>query len=152
MAENTSNQSMAGKLRENLSAREQKQQGQQSRFQKKAPATTYRISKTTGAMMMTLAIICDILSIIPIVDDIVAILYLLIFFVWFSIKGVPYFSSSNFKTQIAVAIVEFIPLVSILPGISYSVFKRIATSRVEDKLNSSKLAGLAINKIGNTKT
>lgn len=59
----------------------------------------------------------------------------LIFFLWFTVKHVPYFSSKGGRMQVLLtaALIESIPFLNIVPGITFSTWKLVRISRIEDK-------------------
>jgi hypothetical protein len=60
----------------------------------------------------------------------------LIFFAWFTVKKVPYFSSKGGRMQVMLFsfIVESIPFINIVPCITFSTWKQISISRKEDRV------------------
>ncbi len=69
-----------------------------------------------------------------------AVLAILLFFAWFSIKKVPYFSLKSGRLQVALftLLVEVTPFTSWLPGITFLTWRQIRISRKEDKEKVSK--------------
>jgi hypothetical protein len=59
----------------------------------------------------------------------------LVFFLWFGVKKVPYFSTKGGRLELMLVtfIVESMPFISILPGITFSTWRQIGISRKEDR-------------------
>ena len=69
-----------------------------------------KISLTEAYLLIVFAIIADLLSIVPLLNDIVAVIFTFGSQIYYFMKGV------NGIAGIAAEIIEFIPVLSILPG------------------------------------
>jgi hypothetical protein len=104
-----------------------------------------RIGQMTKYMLLTVAILFDgaqfLVAFIPvfdvIADFILGITAIFIFGVWFMLLGVSYFSGSKSGSKItnmvATSVVELVPLLDALPGITIGVWNIISATRQEDK-------------------
>lgn len=100
-----------------------------------------RISKTTGILMLIVAVFFDLLNagvnLIPVAGQIMAELitifaYCCLWF-WFSLKGVSLVSKKRAFRFFGASIIEIIPILNVLPGITLSVFLTIAQVQLEDR-------------------
>jgi hypothetical protein len=103
-----------------------------------------RISVVTGIFMIAIAFIIDaaqfLVVFIPgvdvVLDFFLGILAIMIFGVWFFLLGVNYFSGSKSGTKLATmlttAIIEAVPLVDALPGLTLGISTLIWATRKED--------------------
>jgi hypothetical protein len=100
-----------------------------------------RISKTTGILMLIVAVFFDLLNagvnLIPVAGQIMAELitvfaYCCLWF-WFSLKGVSLVSKKRAFRFFGVSIIELIPILNVLPGITLSVLLTIAQVQLEDR-------------------
>lgn len=112
-------------------------------------APKFRIDNGTAFLMIGIALIYDLISLIPFVNDFSEIFAALHFWLWFQLRGVSIFKSKNIlAVQIVTVIIEFIPIVSMLPAVAFATWRTITISKVEDKLNHSKLLGSVAKKKG----
>jgi len=93
-----------------------------------------RIGNLTFGLMVALAIILDIISIIPGANIIVDIVAALVFGLWFMLRGVGFVNPRRFSVGIIAIIIELVPFLSILPGITAGVVITILSVRTEDRL------------------
>jgi len=111
----------------------------------------HRITKTTGGLMMSVALVIDgiqllvgLLHFIPAIGNaIAAIINIIIsffaaglFLLWFRIKGVKVIFGKKMGTKMASTIVsliiEMIPVVKLLPGWTFWVWRMLVISRVQE--------------------
>lgn len=92
-----------------------------------------RIDNITAAAMITIAIIFDLFSLIPIVNIITTIAAWFIFITWFYMKGVGFINPKRFATAATSIIVELIPFLSMLPGLTLAIIVTIFMLRNEDR-------------------
>lgn len=86
--------------------------------------------------MLTVALIFDLLSIIPVVNWVIFILTPLTFGLWFALQGagmVGVFNTKKAASEVGIYAIEFIPVVSILPGIFVRIYRTIKMIQLEDK-------------------
>lgn len=93
-----------------------------------------RINNFQGASLILVAIILDLLSLIPVVNILVSGLAVLIFGVWFYMLGVGFINPRRFAAAAMSFLVEIIPFISWLPGITVAVITTIIMVKSEDKL------------------
>ncbi len=93
-----------------------------------------RISKKQAVALMIVALVFDILSLIPVVNWIVWILNWIIFPLWFKLQGVSYIKGKRLALAGLSSIIEIIPILSILPGYTVSMIFMIRNVRHEDKV------------------
>ncbi len=71
-----------------------------------------------------------------VVEFLVTTVALVVFGIWFAILGVNYFSGSNLGTKVAAmfggTVIELVPLLDALPGITLSVWGIIWATKKED--------------------
>lgn len=117
-------------------------------------AVEYRISKLGGGIAVFLALSIDLLQlgldfigIGGVINPfmITPITYLS-FWTWFVLKGIKFGSRKNATTVLIGSIIEMIPYVDLLPGITVMTARIILNSRVEDLANSGTLAGRVASK------
>ena len=88
--------------------------------------------------MLVGALFFDLLSIVPVVNWFSNIAYQLLYFIIFSIKGVFYFKNKKIiGVTLVCAVLEFIPLASILPANTFQTWRIITASRIEDRAQNS---------------
>ncbi len=92
-----------------------------------------RISKPTKVALISTSIVIDILSIIPIVNWIVWVLNWIIFPIWLKFLGVSYLKAKRLGAALTGAVIELIPVLSILPGYTVSMILIIRSVEKEDK-------------------
>ncbi len=111
----------------------------------------HRITKTTGGLMMSVALVIDgvqllvgLLHFIPAIGNaIAAIINIIIsffaaglFLLWFRIKGVKVIfgkkMGSKMTSTIVSLVVEMIPLIKLLPGWTFWVWRMLVISRVQE--------------------
>jgi len=92
-----------------------------------------RISKGLLRSMVLVAILFDILSLIPLVNIIVSIFAWMTFSFWFWIHGVKYTSNAKNLFYLATGlIIEALPFASILPAITVAVWRIAKSAQLED--------------------
>ncbi len=92
-----------------------------------------RITTTTAMLMVGLAIFFDILSIIPVVNWFTAIAAWLCFFIWFAVLEVRFMTIKRALPAIISFIVELVPILSIIPGLTLGIIVIIIMIKLEDK-------------------
>ena len=95
-----------------------------------------RISKVTEWLMFGTAVFFDLLSIIPIVNWIIFVLTPLTFGLWFLMHNagwVGFINTKKLKGDVAIYIIEVIPVLSMLPGITIRIYRSIKMIQSEDK-------------------
>jgi hypothetical protein len=98
---------------------------------------TERISNFTAGLMVIVALLFDLVGIIPLVNILSQFTALLIFGLWFFFLGVGFINPQRFAAALISTVIELIPFVSILPGLTVAVIICIVTVRTEDKLRSA---------------
>lgn len=99
-----------------------------------------KISKETAWMMITVAIFFDLISflinLIPIVGQVISIAIPIVayptFFLWFMLKGVKLMTTKRIAAMGGGFVVEVIPLVNMLPGVTASVVFTILSTKVKE--------------------
>jgi len=110
----------------------------------------HKIDNTKATLMMTVALTFDgiqalvsLLHFIPVLGSILAFLFtsmimlfaFLTFWFWFALNGIFVFNNTKNVAALATAvIIESIPLIKVLPSLSFWVFRVITISRVKEKL------------------
>jgi hypothetical protein len=105
-----------------------------------------RISSTQGVLLVGTAIIFDLISLIPAIGQILAIVgAAVVFSIWFLILHIPLVSPKKLLGWATAGLVEAIPIISWIPSITGGVILMIAITRAEDKLGLQVLStkGLA---------
>jgi hypothetical protein len=85
------------------------------------------------AVLIFFALIFDLLSLIPIVNDVVVIVGQALMALFFFIHGVNVFSKKNIIQYLAGWVVEAIPAISIFPTFILETIIIIAVTKFEDK-------------------
>ncbi|MBA3551212.1 hypothetical protein H0W32_03330 [Patescibacteria group bacterium] len=101
-----------------------------------------RISQKQAVALIIVALIFDILSLIPVVNWIVWILNWLTFPLWFKLHGVSYIHGKRLALAGLSSIIEIIPFLSILPGYTVSMILMVRNVRHEDKIFNTTQAKL----------
>jgi hypothetical protein len=103
---------------------------------------TQRITKTTAAFMIVVAVFFDLLQLLLtvlligiVLNPAIDVVAFLTFYLWFKLKGVS-LTSSNKQLIATVSgyIVEIIPILNALPGITIATIARIIVVKTEDTL------------------
>lgn len=97
------------------------------------PTPRKRISNFQAVALISLSVVFDLLSLIPIVDWIVLILYWIIFPIWFKLLGISLLQARKMGSLMVTSVIEAIPFVSMLPGFTVSTILIIKNVRKEDK-------------------
>jgi hypothetical protein len=98
-----------------------------------APANdNYRIDKQTAISMVVVAILFDLISIVPGLNVVSLVLGNLTFGLWFKMKGVGLIGKKKIATWGGEGIIEAIPALSALPGITVGVILMLVITRTED--------------------
>ena len=92
-----------------------------------------RIDNITAGLMIAVAVVLDLISLIPFVNLISGLAATLIFGLWFFFRGVGFVNPRRIATWAAGLIVEAIPFLSILPGLTIAVTATIVMIKLEDK-------------------
>ena len=93
-----------------------------------------RINTLNAIGLISLAALLDIISLIPLINIAVDLLAMIIFGLWFYLLGVGFINPRRFITALAALIVEFIPILSGLPGFTVAVIATIVMVKSEDRL------------------
>lgn len=93
-----------------------------------------RIDNTTASFMIVVALIFDLLNWIPFVNIVIAIIAWLIFGLWFYIKGVGFLNPRRLATAAGGFLIEVIPLLAWLPGLTTAIIITIIMVKSEDRL------------------
>lgn len=96
----------------------------------------YRIDDSTRKHMLYVAAVLDVISFFPAANDITLAAAAVIFGIWFKIKGVTLISFKKLLNILLNGVAEFIPFVSVWPGIFVGVIIMINASRAEDAARS----------------
>ncbi len=105
-----------------------------------------RIDNETAALMISTALLLDIISAIPAVGQLIAdVGGAVIFFFWFLKLGLPLISPKKITTYCVSFVISIIPILSILPEITVAIVAFIIITRGEDELGIQVLSskGLA---------
>lgn len=92
-----------------------------------------RIDNITAGLMITVAVVFDLISLIPVVNIISAVAATLIFGLWFLLLGIGFANPKRIATWATGLLVEAIPFLSILPGLTIAVAVTIFMIKLEDK-------------------
>lgn len=93
-----------------------------------------RINSLNAGLLIFVAIIFDLLSIIPFLNVITSFVAWLIFLVWFYILGVGFINPKRFATIAISFIIGVIPILSILPELTIAIIATIIMVKSEDRL------------------
>jgi len=106
-----------------------------------------RISKTTEWLMIGTALFYDVVSLIPFGNWITFVLTPLTFGTWFLVHDAGWVGFFNYKkagTDVTVYIIEAIPAVSLLPGITVRVFRAVKMIQLEDREHNEKQSSRSV--------
>lgn len=103
----------------------------------KKPKTQYRISIPISIVIMAFATVCDLLSLIPLVGDIVSPIFWGIMAAYFWTKGMGFLNGRRFAVAAVSFVAEMIPAVQELPFILAGAIAVLFMIRVEDKTGIS---------------
>ncbi len=111
----------------------------ENKKEKKAKSKEPRIGAAEIAVLLFFAVFMDILSLIPIANDVVDIVAQSLIAVFFFVNGVNIFTGGYKKLvpYIVGWIVEAIPVVSVFPTITIETIIIIIISRIEDRTGIS---------------
>lgn len=93
-----------------------------------------RISATALLFLTLFAVIFDIIGFIPVVNWVSSPFAYLIFIAWFLILGVSFKKPTRWITGVVVFIIEMIPFISWLPGITVWVLTIAISAILEDRV------------------
>ncbi|MEK7579151.1 MAG: hypothetical protein AAB460_01280 [Patescibacteria group bacterium] len=95
-----------------------------------------RISNTTAMLLFAVAIVFDLISIIPFVGQFISTVGgAVTFFIWFTILGIPLISPKKIASWgLNLAVEAFPVLGSVWPGITAGVILMVLITRTEDTL------------------
>ena len=93
-----------------------------------------RINNITAGFMIAVAIVFDLISIIPFINILVDIVAWLVFGFWFALLGVGFINPRRFAVMATSFIVGAIPVVSTLPELTVAIIVTILMVKSEDKL------------------
>jgi len=91
-----------------------------------------RISWLTAITMAMIVLFLDILSVIPLANYVAYGIYLLLFPMWFAIVGAPY-RAKSWGWTFGLSIISILPIVSVLPELTFNVVRHILSVWKEDK-------------------
>lgn len=100
----------------------------------------YRIDDADASSIIVMAILFDLISVVPIANDVSVFIAQPILYLAFRLRNVDPLGRRNWVWFLAGWIVELIPGISILPMIVIESLRWIAISRIEDKIKSKGLA------------
>lgn len=112
--------------------------------------TEYRIGKAAAVMAVIAVLIIDILIqplltflIVGVVVNPIIITPAtgFVFWLWFKGRGVQFASKNNMITTLTAVIIEAIPVINTLPGLTLWVVRVIINTRIEDMANSQGITG-----------
>ncbi|MDP2651135.1 MAG: hypothetical protein Q8O98_00940 [bacterium] len=95
------------------------------------------LKNSTIALMVSVALFCDALGALlnlMAIGPIVTIVAYPVFAMWFYMKGIKLLSPKRLTIQGGTLIVEILPLISALPGITAMVVLTILDARVKEKI------------------
>lgn len=93
-----------------------------------------RINNFSAGSLILVALLLDLVSLIPVVNIVSSFLAILIFGVWFYILGVGFINPKRFATAIIALVVEMVPVISWLPGLTAAVIATVIMVKSEDRL------------------
>lgn len=96
--------------------------------------TKNRLGNSEAILLLAFAVVCDLLSLIPGINILVMIVGQGLIALFFSMHGVSVFSKKRGVTYTAASVVEFIPVLSMLPALTLEVLIMVAITRTEDKI------------------
>lgn len=97
----------------------------------------YRIDLASSVLLIMFATLCDALSLIPFVGDIVAPIFWLIVGIYLWTKGMSLLSGRKLATTGISIIAEMIPAVQELPALLLGIITILIILRIEDKTGIS---------------
>ena len=93
-----------------------------------------RIPKETYYLMLGTALFFDLISLVPGLNIVVIVFASLTFALWFAIRGVSFTKNKKISRAGLVGIgIDVIPGASVLPAITYAVWRIVSVTRKEDK-------------------
>ncbi len=109
--------------------------------EKKENAVQNRIDPTTGGIMIAVALLFDAMNaginLIPLLGQVLSVLISLVAYLtfgfWFLKLGVGFVNPKRAASFFGSALIEAIPLLNILPGITVGVALTILVVQLEDK-------------------
>lgn len=106
----------------------------------------YRISNITFILMLFVALILDILSLIPAINVVTLLVGGILFTFWWWKLGLGLIDIKKIINLSIAFIVEIIPVISLLPGILAAVVVMFVISRFEDKTGVVVSGALKLNR------
>ncbi len=97
----------------------------------------YRITAVEFATMLIFGILFDLLGLIPFVNVAIIFFAQCLFALVFWANGVKILEKKKLVTFLAASVIEVIPLLSMLPGITLEVIIISVISRMEDELRAA---------------
>jgi hypothetical protein len=92
-----------------------------------------RISNVMAALMIALAVVFDLLSLIPLVNILVDFIAWVTFGLWLLFLGVGFMNARRLATMLTSVTIEAIPFLSFLPGITVAIIgPRYAVSNIKN--------------------
>jgi len=98
------------------------------------PTKRQRINSVAIIFMVAIAIIFDLISLIPFVNIVSELIAYAIFGLWFYLLGVGFMNPKRFAVAAVSAIIGFIPFLSMLPELTVAVIVVILMVKSEDRL------------------
>lgn len=92
-----------------------------------------RIGTAESVTLIFFALICDVISLIPVANDVIAIVAPIIFGIAFYLMGVGILSPKKALTAAIGLVVEVVPVISMLPAYTLGVVLIIHLTHAEDK-------------------
>lgn len=101
--------------------------------QKQKKSKKNRIGTSEAATLLFFAALCDLFSIIPVVNDVLVFLGQGLIALFFFIHGVNIFSKKKVVPYVIASITEAIPAISAFPTFLLETIIIIVITRIEDK-------------------
>jgi len=101
------------------------------------PQKEYRIKTGTFIAMLIIALILDLISLIPAANDVTLIIAGILFGLWWWKLGLGLINLRKVGTYILSALIEAVPILAILPAVMFAVIVMFVISRTEDKTGLS---------------
>lgn len=97
----------------------------------------HRITNTAAVILVVLAIICDIIGLIPFVESFIAVLYWIGAGIYMWLRGMGIFNGKLLASESISLASSIIPAIQALPGITVGIIAVIIISRAEEKTGIS---------------
>ncbi len=97
----------------------------------------YRISLGAAAILTAFGGLCDLVSLIPFVGDLVGFIFWIIAGIYLWRKGIGLFSGRKLATLLVTETIKIIPILQELPSLTVGIVLVIVMTRIEDKTGFS---------------